>query len=192
MEVLLDSDAVARGLARVAGQILERHRGTSELVLVGIRRGGVPVAEQLRACLERLEPGPVPVGTIDITLYRDDSYSTLPNPKIGPSDIPTPLAKKSVILVDDVISTGRTTRAAIDAVLDYGRPRRIELAVVVDRGHRELPLQPDYCVRSQSIPRGTRVDVVERGGELVAVLLPSGAPSMLPPADLEKLFGGES
>jgi pyrimidine operon attenuation protein / uracil phosphoribosyltransferase len=180
MRVLLDAVGFKRGLTRVAGQIAERHRGLHELVLIGVRRGGVPVAEQLRACLARLEPGEIPMGTVDITLYRDDASSAMPNPRIGPSEIPVSLAGRRVLLVDDVIGTGRTIRAAIDAVLDYGRPRSVELLAVVDRGGRELPIQPDYCVHSTAIGAEERVDVIEEAGQLIAVVQAAGARSVYP------------
>jgi pyrimidine operon attenuation protein/uracil phosphoribosyltransferase len=172
MRVLLDAAGVSRGLTRVAGQIAERHRGLHELVLIGIRRGGVPVAERLRVCLDRLEPGEIPMGTVDITLYRDDASSAMPNPRIGPSQIPVSLERRRVLLVDDVIGTGRTVRAALDAILDYGRPRSVELVSVIDRGGRELPIQPDYCIYASLISPEDRVDVIEEGGQLVAVVQP--------------------
>src|SRR3954471_1704809 len=172
MRVLLDAASLKRGLTRVAGQIAERHHGSGGLVLVGIRRGGVPVAERLRACLERIEPGEVPMGTVDITLYRDDAASALPNPRIGASQIPVPLDGRRVLLVDDVVGTGRTVRAALDALLDYGRPRSVEFMAVVDRGGRELPIQPDYCIHSSRIAAAERIDVVEEGRALIAVVRP--------------------
>jgi pyrimidine operon attenuation protein/uracil phosphoribosyltransferase len=172
MRVLLDVAGLNRGLTRVAGQIAERHGGLEELVLIGIRRGGVPVAERLRTCLQRLEPGDIPMGTVDITLYRDDASSAMPNPRIGPSEIPISLEGRRVLLVDDVVGTGRTVRAALDAVLDYGRPRSVELLAVVDRGGRELPIQPDYSVLSSVISGEERVDVIAEGGQLIAVVQP--------------------
>jgi pyrimidine operon attenuation protein/uracil phosphoribosyltransferase len=187
MRVLLDAASVNRGLTRVAGQIAERHRGLHELVLIGIRRGGVPVAERLRECLGRLEPGDIPMGTVDITLYRDDASSAMPNPRIGPSEIPISLEGRRVLLVDDVVGTGRTVRAALDAILDYGRPRSVELVAVVDRGGRELPIQPDYCVHATAISAQERVDVVLEGTELIAVIERAGAPSSRPsPAPLRE------
>ena len=170
MRVLLDAASLKRGLTRVAGQIAERHHGSSGLVLVGIRRGGVPVAERLRACLERMEPGEVPMGTVDITLYRDDAASALPNPRIGASQIPVPLDGRRVLLVDDVVGTGRTVRAALDALLDYGRPRSVELMAVVDRGGRELPIQPDYFIQAVRVEAEERVDVMLEGSDLIAVV----------------------
>jgi pyrimidine operon attenuation protein / uracil phosphoribosyltransferase len=180
MRVLLDAASVKRGLIRVAGQIAERHQGSTGLVLVGIRRGGVPVAERLRACLERIEPGEVPMGTVDITLYRDDAASALPNPRIGASQIPVSLNGRRVLLVDDVVGTGRTVRAALDALLDYGRPRSVELMAVVDRGGRELPIQPDYCIQATRVAAEERIDVMEEGSDLIAVVrafTPSTPPS---------------
>jgi pyrimidine operon attenuation protein/uracil phosphoribosyltransferase len=180
MRVVLDPDAVARGLRRVAGEIVERHRGLSDLVVVGVRRGGVLVARDLVRFLEDIEKHEVPVGTVDITLYRDDAATALPNPRIGPSEIPCSLDGKTVLLVDDVVYRGRTVRAALDALLDYGRPRRIELAALVDRGGRELPIQPDYVVRSIEVQDSERVDVFEGPGGLTAAVQPINAPSIPP------------
>jgi pyrimidine operon attenuation protein/uracil phosphoribosyltransferase len=173
-EVLLDPQAVARGLRRVAGEIAERGHGVKDLVLIGIRRGGEPLAHRLAAQLAEVEGQPPPVGALDITLYRDDAATALPNPRIGPSNIPCAVAGRRVVLVDDVLYTGRTIRAAVDAVLDYGRPRRIELAVLVDRGGRELPIQPDYVVKTVELAAERRVEVVDRAGELWAVIEPGG------------------
>ncbi len=180
MEVLLDPEAVTRGLRRVAGEIVERHRGTETLLLVGIRRGGVPVARELARWVRELEGRELPVGTVDITLYRDDAATALPNPRIGPSEIPGTIDGLVVVLCDDVLFTGRTVRAAIDALLDYGRPRRIELAALVDRGGRELPIRPDYVVRALELPADKQIDVVDDGNGLRAFVRPSGAPSIPP------------
>ncbi len=179
MQVLLDREAVTRGLRRVAGEIVERHRGTSNLLLVGIRRGGVHVAKGLRHWLKELE-GDVPMGTVDISLYRDDTATALPNPRIGPSDIPNNLDGVNVIVVDDVLYTGRTVRAALDALMDYGRPARIELAVLVDRGGRELPISADYVVRALEIDPDQRVDVVSRRDALEVIAQPNSAPTVPP------------
>jgi pyrimidine operon attenuation protein/uracil phosphoribosyltransferase len=183
MRQLLDAAGVQRGLTRVAGQIAERHRGLEALVLIGIRRGGVPVAEHLRGCLARLEPGSdVAMGTVDITLYRDDASSAMPNPRIGPSDIPVDLDGRRVLLVDDVVGTGRTVRAALDAILDYGRPRSVELVALIDRGGRELPIQPDYCVLVNLVGADERVDVIAEGSALEALIQPVGNASRAPGA----------
>jgi pyrimidine operon attenuation protein/uracil phosphoribosyltransferase len=180
MRVVLEPDDVVRGLRRVAGEILERHRGSEGLVVVGIRRGGELVARQLVARLCDVEGRDVPMGSIDITMYRDDAATALPNPRIGPSTMPNNLADSTVILVDDVLYTGRTIRAALDAVLDYGRPKRIELAVLIDRGGRELPIQPTYVVRRLELEPTERIDVVEREGGLLAILQAANAPSVPP------------
>ncbi len=179
MRPLLDADDADRGLRRVAGEILERHRGAEGLLLVGVRRGGVPVAQRLRDHLAELE-GDVPLGSVDITLYRDDAATALPNPRIGPSEIPTPIEPRSIVLVDDVLFTGRTVRAAVDAILDYGRPRCIELAVLVDRGGRELPIQADYVVKSATVATSERVDVLWDGDQPRVVAQPSSVPTTPP------------
>ena len=174
-DTLLDPTAIARGLRRVAVEIAERGPGVKDLALVGIRRGGVPLAERLATLLLELEGIRPLVGAIDITLYRDDAATALPNPRIGPSHIPFPVDGRRIILVDDVLYTGRTIRAAFDALLDYGRPRRIELVALVDRGGRELPIQPDYVVRATQVDPAHRVEVVDRAGELWAIVVPAGA-----------------
>ena len=182
MQLLLDPESSARGLRRMAGEIIERHHGTAELLLVGIRRGGVAVAEALGHWINELEGQRVPLGTVDITLYRDDAATALPNPRIGPSEIPVPIAVRRVILVDDVLYSGRTVRAALDALLDYGRPRTVELAVLVDRGGRELPIFASYAAKTLEIPAEQRVDVFDDDAGLRAVIQAAGAPSVPPSA----------
>jgi pyrimidine operon attenuation protein / uracil phosphoribosyltransferase len=177
MRVLLDAESVSRGLRRVAGEIVERHRGTEGLVLVGVRRGGIPVSREVARWIHELEGRAIPIGSVDITLYRDDAATALPNPRIGPSQIPVSLDGARVVLADDVLFTGRTVRAAIDALMDYGRPRRIELAVLVDRGGRELPISADYAVRSVELPLSERVDVIDDAQGLRAIVQPANAPS---------------
>ena len=181
MRTLLDAGRVSRGLRRVAGEIVERHGGAENLVLVGVRRGGVPVAKALSDWIRQLEGPALPLGILDITLYRDDAATALPSPRIGPSDIPGSLQATHVILVDDVVFTGRTVRAAIDALMDWGRPRRIELAVLIDRGGRELPIQADYIVRHAEVADDERIDVVGTKGKLEVVVQGMGAPSVPPP-----------
>lgn len=176
--VVLDADEIARALRRMAGEITERNRGAHDVALVGVRRGGVPLAYRLRVLLRELEGLDVPVGTVDITLYRDDAATALPNPRIGRSDIHFPIDDRIVILVDDVLFTGRTTRAAIDALMDYGRPRAIQLAVLIDRGHRELPIHPDYVGRVVETSLDERVEVTldaEDGSPDRAVVEPIGS-----------------
>lgn len=186
MRVLLDADDVSRGLRRVAGEILERNGGASGLVLVGVRRGGEPVARAIAKWLESLDDQRVPVGSVDITLYRDDAATALPNPRIGPCSIPGRLDGKTVVLVDDVVFSGRTVRAALDALLDYGRPRRIHLAAVIDRGGRELPIQPDWVVRAVTVGDDERVDVLADGESLRAVVQPLGAPTTPAPGEVQE------
>ncbi len=136
--------AISRALTRIASEILERHGGLGSVALVGIRTRGVPLAERLAAKLRKSEGVDVPLGVLDITLHRDDLRSAGPQPIVGTTDLPFREEDRVVILVDDVLFTGRTIRAALDALVDWGRPRKIELAVLVDRGHRELPIAADY------------------------------------------------
>ena len=139
---VLGADDVRRALTRIAHEIIERNRGLDGVVLVGLQRGGVWLAEALGAEIERIER-PVPVGAVDVALYRDD-IGMRPVAPSGRSELPVPIDGATVVLVDDVLYTGRTVRAALDAIADYGRPRAVQLAVLVDRGHRELPIRPDY------------------------------------------------
>jgi len=183
-EALLDPTAIGRGLRRVAVEIAERGPGVRGLGLVGIRRGGEPLAARLASLLHEIEGSKPEVGALDITLYRDDAATALPNPRIGPSHIPFSVEGRRIILIDDVLYTGRTIRAAVDALLDYGRPRRIELFVLVDRGGRELPIQPDYVVRTLDLEAARRVEVIEKDGELWAVIEPVHPSSIpAPPAE---------
>ena len=180
MRVLVDAEAVSRGVRRVAVEILERHRGTSGLMLVGIRRGGVTIARAIQDSIRELEGKEIPMGSVDITFYRDDAATALPNPRIGPSEMPGPVDAARVILVDDVLFTGRTVRAAIDAIMDYGRPSCIELAVLVERGGRELPIEANYVVRRVDVGAGERVDVVSSESGLIACVQPLTAPTIPP------------
>jgi pyrimidine operon attenuation protein / uracil phosphoribosyltransferase len=180
MRILLDADAVSRGLRRVSVEILERHRSTSGLMLVGVRRGGIGIARAIQTWIRELDGHDLPLGSVDITLYRDDAATALPNPRIGPSEIPFSLDGAHVILIDDVLFTGRTVRAAIDALMDYGRPARIELAVLVDRGGRELPIQANYLVKQIELAADERVDVLERPDGLWAYIQAHTAPTLPP------------
>jgi len=141
---ILDEVGIARALRRMAGEIVERNVGTDDLMLVGIRSRGVPLAERLGSIIAELEGHQVAQGVLDITLYRDDVLVGLPDPEVKPTTLPGPLKGKRLVLVDDVLFTGRTIRAAMDHIMDYGRPAHIQLAVLVDRGGRELPIQADY------------------------------------------------
>lgn len=141
---IMDSSAINRTLRRIAHEIIEQNRGLENVYLVGIRSRGVPMAKMLAVILSEIENKDVPVGILDITLYRDDLSTIAHQPVIKGSTINFDLHNTNVILVDDVLYTGRTVRAAIDAILDFGRPQHIQLAVLVDRGHRELPIKADY------------------------------------------------
>lgn len=186
MRVLLEPAEVDRGLRRIAVEIVEHNRGTERLLLVGIRRGGVTVMHQIARWIEKLEGTSVPTGTVDITLYRDDAAHALPNPRIGPSEMPATVDGKRVVLIDDVLYTRRTVRAALDAVLDYGRPANIELAVLIDRSGRQLPIQPDYRVkRVEDVGEEERIDVFEQDDGLMVVIQPTSAPSIPPKSAVE-------
>jgi len=143
-EVVMDGEAFERALVRITHEILERNQGVEDMVLIGIRTGGVYLAERIRMKIEQIERVKISSGIIDITLYRDDFAIGLPQPLVGKTEIPFPLRDKKVILVDDVLYTGRTVRAGMDALIDFGRPKFIQLAVLIDRGLRELPIQADY------------------------------------------------
>jgi len=146
-ETIMDGETIERTLVRITDEILERNLGVQDLVFIGIRTGGVYLAERIRAKIEEREKVRVPSGIIDIALYRDDIGLGLPQPLVGKTEIPFSLKNKKVILVDDVLYTGRTVRAAMDALIDFGRPKFIQLAVLIDRGHREFPIQADYVGR---------------------------------------------
>ncbi len=158
--VLMSEDDIRRAIVRVAHEIVENNRGCRDLVFVGMQTRGVPLAERLAAAIREFEHEEVPVGALDIGLYRDDLPSLGVGVQIKPSEIPTNIAGKRVVLVDDVLYTGRSIRAALDALIDYGRPQRIQLAVLVDRGHRELPIRADYV--GKNIPTSRRDEVEVR------------------------------
>jgi pyrimidine operon attenuation protein / uracil phosphoribosyltransferase len=173
---VMDEAAIARALRRIANEIVEREMGVEDLVLVGIRTGGVWLAHRLARLIQEIEKVPIPEGAVDITLYRDDVFSGLPRPEIGPTELPFNLSDKKVVLVDDVLYTGRTIRAALDALTDYGRPRRVRLAVLMDRGQRELPIQADYIgSRIDAPPHQTvKVRLREKGDQDRVVILEKG------------------
>jgi pyrimidine operon attenuation protein/uracil phosphoribosyltransferase len=145
---VMDAVAIDRALTRIAHEILERHKGSQDLVLIGIRTRGIHLARRLADKIRTIEGETVPLGVIDITLYRDDLRRRVDHPKVARTEMPLPITDKCVILVDDVLYTGRTIRAALDGLMDFGRPRLIQLAVLVDRGHRELPIRADYVGRN--------------------------------------------
>ncbi len=157
----MDADRMARTLARIAHEILERNRGVDELAFVGIRTRGVPLARRLSAKIAALGHPAVPVGALDITLYRDDlmRHPVGPQPLVRSTEIPFSIDDKTILLVDDVLYTGRTVRAALDALVDFGRPQAIQLVVLVDRGHRELPIKADYVGKNLPTARQQSVQV---------------------------------
>ncbi len=142
--ILLDSEGIRRALTRIAHEIVERNKGIDQVVIVGIRTRGVPLAERLADIIGEIEDRRPPVGSLDITLYRDDLSTLSYQPIVRSTELPSDITGKTIVLVDDVLYTGRTIRAALDAVIDMGRPRAIQLAVLVDRGHRELPIRADF------------------------------------------------
>ncbi|MBE3589516.1 MAG: bifunctional pyr operon transcriptional regulator/uracil phosphoribosyltransferase PyrR [Firmicutes bacterium] len=155
---IMDKSAIERSLRRMAHEIIERNEDLSQVVLVGIRRRGVPLAQRLARYIAEFEGVEVPVGVLDITLYRDDLTLKSPAPEVQGSDIPVDIQGRAVVLVDDVLYTGRTVRAALDALVDIGRPAQIQLAVLIDRGHRELPIRADYV--GKNVPTSRR-EVIE-------------------------------
>lgn len=166
MARVMDTGDVDRAIRRIAHEIFEKNRGSDDLVLLGIQTRGVPLAERLARALQEIEGSEVAAGSLDIGLYRDD-LDQRPKTELGSTNVPVAIDGRTVILVDDVLYTGRTIRAALDALADIGRPSRVQLAVLVDRGHRELPIRPDYIGKNVPTSRGERVSVrlVERDGE---------------------------
>lgn len=145
---ILDKEGIRRALVRIAHEIIERNKGTEKIALIGIQRRGVPLANRLSDYITGIENKTIPVGVLDITLYRDDLSTLAHQPILRRTEVPFPVKNQKIILVDDVIYTGRTIRAALDAIMDLGRPNLIQLAVLVDRGHRELPIRADYIGKS--------------------------------------------
>ena len=162
--ILLDQAAIGRSLTRMAHEIIERNKGVDDIVLIGIKRRGVPLAHRLARRIEQIEEKAIPVGALDITLYRDDLEEGGEEAVVQESFFPCPINGKKIILVDDVLYTGRTIRAALDAVMDQGRPRCIQLAVLVDRGHRELPIKADFV--GKNIPTSRHENIEVHLGEL--------------------------
>jgi pyrimidine operon attenuation protein/uracil phosphoribosyltransferase len=164
--IALDREAIRRALTRIAHEILEKNQGTEQLALVGIHTRGVDLSRRLASRIEDGEGVKVPCGEIDITLYRDDAGQNRTRPEVRGTEIPFRVDDMRIILVDDVFYTGRTIRAAMDALIDFGRPRSIQLAVLVDRGHRELPIRPDYVGKNlpTALNEHIHVHLVERDG----------------------------
>jgi pyrimidine operon attenuation protein/uracil phosphoribosyltransferase len=163
----LGPDEIARTIRRLGHEIVESNHGTDNLVLVGLLSRGYPLAKRLAAAIREFEGVEVPVGSLDIGLYRDDVVRRSAPPPVRPSDIPVPIDGKTVVLVDDVLFTGRSVRAALDALLDFGRPARVRLCVLVDRGHRELPIRPDFVGKNipTALVQRVRVRLSETDGE---------------------------
>jgi len=164
---IMDAEELRRVLIRIAYEILERNKGTQDLVLIGIRRRGVPLAQRLQKIIEELEGVKVPLGSLDITLYRDDLTTLTVYPRVQRTEIPFDITDKKVILVDDVLFTGRTVRAALDALIDLGRPKNIQLAVIIDRGHRELPIRADYV--GKNVPTSLKEEIAVQVQEIDGV-----------------------
>ncbi|MDD4600247.1 Bifunctional protein PyrR [bioreactor metagenome] len=159
--ILMDAQAIKRALTRISHEIIEKNKGIENIIIVGIRTRGVPLAERLAAEIEKIEGKKLSVGILDITLYRDDLSTLSYQPIVHQTQIPTDINGKTIILVDDVLYTGRTVRAALGALIDIGRPKAVQLAVLVDRGHRELPIRADYV--GKNVPTSSK--------EIVGVLI---------------------
>lgn len=164
--LVMDGIAVNRALTRIAHEIIEKNKGTANLALVGIRSRGIYIAKRLAEKLGQIEGSPVPVGLLDISFYRDD-VALHPRAEVHKTEIPFDVTGKTIVLVDDVLFTGRTTRAALDALMDLGRPACIQLAVMIDRGHRELPIRADFVGKNlpTALKERVRVNVEEVDGE---------------------------
>ncbi len=156
---IMDEDAIRRATTRIAHEVIERNKGIKDLAIIGIRRRGGPLAERLANCIKEIEGEKIPVGVLDITLYRDDLTALGPQPLVRRTEVDFDLNDKIVVLVDDVLYTGRTVRAAMEALTDLGRPRSIQLAVLVDRGHRELPIKADYVGKNVPTSRQETISV---------------------------------
>ena len=174
MPVVMDADRIGRTLARIAHEILERNKGVGQLALVGVRSRGVPLAKRLARQIKEITGDEVPTGALDITLYRDDlmRHAVGPQPVVRRTEIPFSIDGRKILLVDDVLYTGRTTRAALDALIDFGRPKAIQLIVLVDRGHRELPIKADYVGKNlpTSPEESVQVRLLEIDGQDEVVL----------------------
>lgn len=164
---IMDPDDIARAITRIAHEIIEKNRGSKDVILVGIRTRGAPLALRIAEVMKAIEGKPVPVGVMDITLYRDDLQLVAKQPIVGKTEIAADLEGKVVVLVDDVLFTGRTIRAALDEIMDFGRPRAVQLAVLIDRGHRELPIRADYV--GKNVPTSAKENIMvklrEQDGE---------------------------
>ncbi|HEX5140968.1 MAG TPA: bifunctional pyr operon transcriptional regulator/uracil phosphoribosyltransferase PyrR [Dehalococcoidia bacterium] len=172
--VLLTAEDLRRAIVRIAHEILEAHRGSHDLVLLGMHTRGLPLARRLATAIEQIEGDSVPVGALDIGLYRDDLSTRGAQVQLAPGELSVDVSGKRIVLVDDVLFTGRSVRAALDAIIDMGRPQRIQLAVLIDRGHRELPIRPDYIGKNVPTARGddVRVRLIETDGRDEVAIMP--------------------
>ena len=161
-KTIMDEDAMRRALVRISHEIVERNKGVDKVALIGIRTRGVPLARRIAAEIEKIEGVQVPLGSLDITMYRDDLSTLGYNPVMKETDVDFDINGKTIVLVDDVLFTGRTIRCALDALIDIGRPRAIQLAVMVDRGHKELPIRADYVGKNVQTSASESVDVTIR------------------------------
>ena len=170
---IMDQEAMERGLKRIAHEIVEKTKGTKELAIIGIRNRGAYLAEKVAAYIDKIEKTKVPVGILDITLYRDDLTTVAEQPVVHKTEIDFDISGKKIVLVDDVLYTGRTIRCALDALIDFGRPRYIQLAVLVDRGHRELPIRADYIGKNvpTALKETVQVKIKEVDGQDEVVIL---------------------
>lgn len=164
---IINSEEMNRAIIRIAHEILERNKGAERVVLIGIRTGGAILAKRFQDQIRSIEAQEIPLGLLDITLYRDDLTEIGPQPNVGETEIDFDVSGKKAVLVDDVLFTGRTIRCALDALIDFGRPESIQLAVLIDRGHRELPIKPDYVGKNIPTAKGEKVIVKfkEQDGE---------------------------
>ena len=173
--VALNAEDINRAMTRIAHEILEKNKGAQNLAIVGIRTRGVYIAKRLIKKLNEIEKIDVPMGILDITLYRDDLGTGLQNPELKKTEIPFPIDDMKIVLCDDVLFTGRTIRAAIDALIDFGRPASVQLAVMIDRGHRELPIRPDFVGKNIPTSRQmtVKVNLVEEDNEDQVIIIDS-------------------
>jgi len=183
---VLDPDDVARAIRRMAHEVIEHNHGPADVVLIGLERGGVPIADALRAAIAEIDGSEIPMGSLDVAFYRDDIGTNTVLPEV--TRVPFPVTDRDVVLVDDVLFTGRAVRAALDAITDFGRPRSIQLAVMVDRGHRELPIRPDYVGKNLPTrqPRAVKASMLLRATREWAMspTIATSRPSKVRPASL--------
>jgi len=185
-KAVMSAEEIRRALVRIAYQVVEKNGGCKDLVLIGVHTRGVPLAHRIAAAIKGFEHVDIPVGALDIRLHRDDLKLLEEQPAIRPSDIPTDITDKSVILIDDVLFTGRTIRAAMDALIDFGRPRSIQLAVLIDRGHRELPIRSNFVGKNIPSSKNERIMVLlkENDGRDAVVIMNTARQQIMP---IEKL-----